>query len=169
MSRLVYIEIDSTIQLVVKNWDGAKGVVVNGNWVLTKSEFTHQYRSDDHKWKVYKTFEVTKVPSWLRNEDYNEIIEKMIEYKNEINSEQTNTKTEYFKRIDEIRKGLREDERPSYFELTAWITSMKGQENLKAILRRVACIARIKGISFEQVEQCVNSVSYTHLTLPTKA
>ena len=66
------------------------------------------------------------------------------------------TKTEYFKRIDEISKGLREDERPSYSEITAWITSMEGQENLKAILRRVSCIARTKGISFEQIERCVN-------------
>ena len=33
---------------------------------------------------------------------------------------------------------------------------MKGRENLKAMLRRVACIARIKGVSFEQVQQCVN-------------
>ena len=89
MPRLVYIEIDNTIQLVVKDWDGAKGSVVNGNWELIKSEFTHQYRSDDHEWKAYKTFEVTKVPSWLRNEDYNEIIEKMAERKNEKNAEQT--------------------------------------------------------------------------------
>ena len=65
-------------------------------------------------------------------------------------------KTKYFKRIDEIRKGLREDERPSYSEITAWITSMEGQENLKATLRRVSCIARTKGISFKEVEQCVN-------------
>lgn len=65
-------------------------------------------------------------------------------------------KTDHFKRIDEIRRGLREDERPSYSEITAWITSMKSQENLKAILRRVSCIARTKGVSFKQVEQCVN-------------
>ena len=70
-------------------------------------------------------------------------------------------KTEYFKRIDEIRRGLREDERPSYHEITAWITSMRGQENLKAILRRVSCIARTKGISFKQIEQCVNYGFYT--------
>lgn len=91
--NLVYIEIDSTIQLVVENWDGSRGRVVNGNWELIKSEFTHQYRSDNNKWKAYKTFEVTKVPSWLRNEDYNEIIEKMVEYKNEINSETNNQET----------------------------------------------------------------------------
>jgi len=76
------------------------------------------------------------------------------------------TKTEHFKRIAEIRAGLREAERPSYFELTAWISSMKSQENLKGILRRVSCIARNKDMSLEQVKQCVNYGFHTLGGLP---
>jgi len=108
MPHLVYIEIDNTIQLVVKDWDGAKGSVVNGNWELIKSEFTHQYRSDDHEWKAYKTFEVMKVPSWLRNEDYNEIIEKMIERKNEKKSENIKMTKQYVVGfyIDEVEQDV---------------------------------------------------------------
>jgi len=43
---------------------------------------------------------------------------------------------------------------------------MEGPENLKGILRRVTCIARNKGVSLEQVEQCVNYGFHTLGGLP---
>lgn len=68
---------------------------------------------------------------------------------------EVNESSDYYKRLDKIRKGELEDERPSYAELTAWITSMKKPNNIKGILRRIGCVSRSLGVSLAESIACV--------------
>lgn len=64
-------------------------------------------------------------------------------------------KESYFKRLHEIRSGLREEERPPYAELQAWLISMNKPENIKGLLRRMGAISNHLGIDIETAISCV--------------
>jgi len=62
---------------------------------------------------------------------------------------------DYFRRLQAIRAGQLEDERPPYAELQAWIISTPKPENLKGMLRRIVYSLHHAGVPLESIHSIV--------------
>ena len=55
-----------------------------------------------------------------------------------------------------------------------WLIEKKGKEFMpfeerKVVLENISCVDQVIGFEDDDLGSCINAVSYTHLTLPTKA
>ena len=77
-SGLYLLKFDDSLPLVIKNWSGKDGFVVNGAWNLIVNADKKTYLIQETKDLFrYETLTETPVPWRLKNKNYNEIILEM--------------------------------------------------------------------------------------------